>query len=201
MTHSTCCLVAAQTTSSITAGLLKIQQTHPVVAYADGSALGNPGPGGWAVVIVDGADGSTRPLMGAEDHTTNNRMELTAATEALRALPADVPSVLFCDSEYVVKGATVWRRDWERRGWKGSSGKPVANLDLWQALYGVLDTRPHADIRWVRGHAGDPLNETVDRLARAEAEKRKLAPPRTAARPAPQDGPAPFGRMIARAGR
>ncbi|WP_374251743.1 ribonuclease H [Xanthobacter sp.] len=161
-----------------------------IVAYADGSALDNPGPGGWAAVIV-AADGTQLTLSGGEDHTTNNRMELTAATEALRALPADVPSVLHLDSQYVVKGATIWRKGWERRGWKNSAGKPVANPDLWQVLYAVLDTRPMATLKWVRGHAGNRLNEIVDRLARAEAEKRKLAVrSRYSA-----DNPAPFGRM------
>lgn len=164
-----------------------------ITAHADGSALGNPGPGGWAVVIVS-VDGATTVLTGAEDHTTNNRMELTGAIEALRALPADVPSVLFCDSQYVVKGATVWRRRWERNGWKGAGGKPVANLDLWQTLCAVLDTRPLTRLEWVRGHAGNAMNETVDRLARAEAEKRKLALP-SRRRPPLAGEPAPFGRM------
>ncbi|MFG1418302.1 ribonuclease H [Xanthobacter sp. V0B-10] len=160
-----------------------------IVAYADGSAIDNPGPGGWAAVIVT-EDGTHLPLTGGEDRTTNNRMELMAATEALRALPADVPSVLHLDSQYVVKGATVWRDGWERKGWRGSAGKPVANRDLWQALYAVLDTRPLAAFKWVRGHAGDRLNETVDRLAKAEAEKWALsARSRHAA-----DNPAPFGR-------
>ncbi|GLI22217.1 ribonuclease HI [Xanthobacter flavus] len=158
-----------------------------ITVYADGSAIGNPGPGGWAAILVS-EDGASRTLTGGAAHTTNNRMELMAATEALQVLPADVPSVVFCDSEYVVKGATIWRRDWKRRGWKSSSGKLVANLDLWQALYAVLDTRPLATFRWVRGHAGNRLNETADKLARAEAEKRKLA------RDTRTD-PAPFGRQ------
>lgn len=163
-----------------------------IVAYADGSALGNPGPGGWAAVIL-AEDGTMRPLTGGEDHTTNNRMELTAATEALRALPADVPSVLHLDSQYVVNGATIWRKGWERNGWKNASRKPLPNLDLWQALYAILDTRPLATFKWVRGHAGNPLNETADRLARAEAEKRRLA---VHARYS-ADNPAPFGRWAA----
>lgn len=170
---------------------MTISQRKPIIAYADGSALGNPGPGGWAAVVL-ADDGSVRPLSGAEDHTTNNRMELTAAIAALEALPADVPSVLHLDSEYVVKGATVWRSGWERRGWRSSAGKAVANLDLWQALYTTADARPLASFKWVRGHAGDDLNETVDRLARAEAERRKLA---LRSRPSTTEDPAPFGRM------
>lgn len=160
-----------------------------VVVYADGSSLGNPGPGGWAAVIV-GVPGATRPLIGGEDHTTNNRMELTAATEALKALPADVRAVLYLDSDYVVKGSTIWRKGWERKGWIKAGGKPVANRDLWEALYAIADARPLVTFKWVRGHAGDELNEIVDRLARAEAEKRKLAV-RSRSSAA---NPAPFGR-------
>ena len=166
-----------------------------IVAYADGSALGNPGPGGWAAVIV-AEDGTTRPIAGGEDHTTNNRMELTAATEALRALPADVPSVLFCDSEYVVKGLTEWLPGWQGRGWKTAQGKPVANPDLWQELGAAKAARPCTQVRWVRGHDGDAMNETADRLARAEAEKAKLRLRRAVASP---QAPAPFGRVVSAA--
>lgn len=146
---------------------------NTIVAYADGSALGNPGPAGWAAILTY-PDGHRQSLSGSLDHSTNNRMELTAATEALAAVPADVPVELFLDSEYVVKGATVWRRGWEAKGWRNANGKPVANLDLWQRLFVVLDSRPLAALRWVRGHAGDELNEAVDKLARAEAERRRL---------------------------
>ncbi|MFG1297699.1 ribonuclease HI [Xanthobacter variabilis] len=167
-----------------------------IVAYADGSCLGNPGPGGWAVVIRQ-ADGSAQTLMGSAPDTTNNRMELMAALTALQALPADIPAVLFCDSEYVVKGLNTWLSGWQRRGWKNAQGKPVANPDLWQQLDAAKAARPLAEVRWVRGHDGDAMNETVDRLARAEAEKAKLAAPRR--QPTAQE-PAPFGRM-ARAAR
>jgi ribonuclease HI len=144
-----------------------------IVAYADGSALGNPGPAGWAVILTF-PGGRRQSLAGGLDHSTNNRMELTAATEALAAVPADVPVVLFLDSEYVVKGATVWRHGWEARGWRNAQGKPVANMDLWPRLLAVLDSRPLATLRWVRGHAGNEMNEAVDKLARAEAERRRL---------------------------
>lgn len=90
-----------------------------IVAHADGSCLGNPGPGGWAVVIRQ-ADGSAQTLMGSAPDTTNNRMELMAALAALQALPADIPAVLFCDSEYVVKGLNTWLSGWQRRGWKSA---------------------------------------------------------------------------------
>lgn len=158
-----------------------------ITAYSDGSCLGNPGPGGWAVAILS-HDGATRTLAGGEDHTTNNRMELTGAIEALRALPADVPSVLFCDSEYVVRGATEWRKGWERRNWRNANGKAVANPDLWRVLCAALDARPLVTMRWVRGHAGNAWNEAVDRLAQAEAAKRKITGRAVE--------PAPFGRML-----
>lgn len=94
-----------------------------ITAHADGSCLGNPCPGGWAVVILD-TDGTARTLTGSEPNTTNNRMELTAALMAPRALPADVPAVLFCDSEYVVKGLNMWLASWQRRGWKTARASP-----------------------------------------------------------------------------
>lgn len=165
-----------------------------ITAHTDGSCLGNPGPGGWAVVILD-ADGSALTFTGFAPDTTNNRMELTAALMALGALPADVPSVLFCDSEYVVKGLNTWLASWERRDWKTAQGKPVANADLWRQLSAAKAERPLAEFRWVRGHAGDTMNETVDRLARAEAEKAKLSARRGGGVPSPE-APAPFGRMV-----
>lgn len=168
-----------------------------ITAHTDGSCLGNPGPGGWAAIILD-ADGTARTLTGSAPHTTNNRMELTAALAALGALPADVPAVLFCDSEYVVKGLNMWLADWKRRGWKTAQSKPVANCDLWQKLAAAKASRPLVSLRWLRGHGGNALNETVDRLARAEAEKAKLA---VRQRPSPSPAvPAPFGRMVGAGG-
>ncbi|RAI44797.1 ribonuclease HI [Rhodoplanes roseus] len=143
-------------------------------AFADGSCLGNPGPGGWACIITD-PTGTTRTLSGGEPDTTNNRMELTAATTALGAMADDAPAVLFLDSEYVVRGAREWRPQWERRGWRNANRKPVANADLWRALFALVDARPLVELRWLRGHAGDAGNEAVDRIARAEAEKVRLA--------------------------
>ncbi|MFG1313346.1 ribonuclease H family protein [Xanthobacter autotrophicus] len=146
-------------------------------------------------MIVE-TDGSARSLTGSAPGTTNNRMELTAALAALRALPADVPSVLFCDSEYVVKGLTAWLPGWQGRGWKTAQGKPVANPDLWQELGAAKAARPCTQVRWVRGHVGDAMNETADRLARAEAEKAKLWLRRAVASP---QAPAPFGRVVSAA--
>ena len=153
---------------------MTITPTPLTLAYADGSCLGNPGPGGWACIITT-PDGTTRTLSGGETNTTNNRQELTAATKALEALADDAPAVLFLDSEYVVKGVREWRPSWERRGWRNANNKPVANADLWRALFAIADARPLAELRWVRGHAGHAGNEAVDRLARAEAEKIRLA--------------------------
>lgn len=152
-----------------------ITYTPAVVAYADGSALGNPGPAGWAVIIVD-TDDTKRTLSGSLPHTTCNRAELTAATQAMLAVPAEAKLELHLDSEYVVKGATVWRYDWQCNGWRTTSRRPVANKDLWERLFAAHDARTgKTTFNWVRGHAGNALNEAVDKLARAEAERAKLA--------------------------
>lgn len=137
-----------------------------VLINADGSCLGNPGPGGWAAVLQSGA--REKVLSGAEPHTTNNRMELTAAIQALSALTRPTQVTLRTDSRYVVDGITKWLAGWKQRGWKTAEKKPVLNQDLWLALDAAA--APH-QIRWewVRGHAGDAANERVDRLAREEA--------------------------------
>ncbi|MEL7487385.1 MAG: ribonuclease HI [Pseudomonadota bacterium] len=129
--------------------------------YTDGACSGNPGPGGWGVVILDGDD--LRELSGGEDATTNNRMELTAAIEALLATSGAVR--LFTDSTYVKNGVTQWIVGWKRNGWKTASRKPVKNQDLWRALDEATQGR-EIDWRWVKGHAGDPGNERADALAR-----------------------------------
>lgn len=145
-------------------------QPDTFTVYADGSSLNNPGPAGWAVLIV-GPDGSRTVLVGSEARATNNVMELRAAIEALGALPKDACGVVRCDSEYVVKGVTEWRRGWEARHWRNSKGQPVANANHWRTLYRLADEHPGIRFEWVRGHAGDEGNELVDTLARAEAEK------------------------------
>ncbi len=136
--------------------------SDPIVIYTDGACRGNPGPGGWGALLVAGE--RRKELWGGEDETTNNRMELRAAIEALQALrrPSDV--VLYTDSVYVKNGITEWLAAWKRRGWRTASRKPVKNQDLWQALDEAV--RPHSiDWRWVKGHAGDPGNEAADALA------------------------------------
>jgi len=141
-------------------------------AYADGSALGNPGPGGWAC-LIQYKDGSRIVKAGGCAYTTNNRAELQGAIEALMELPTGAVGELRLDSEYVVKAVTEWRRDWERRGFRTSSNKPVKNADLFRVLFALVDERPGVRLTWVRGHSGEPGNELVDSLARAEALKAK----------------------------
>jgi len=135
-----------------------------VTIFTDGACSGNPGPGGWGAILVSG--NALRELSGGEAATTNNRMELTAAVEALSALkrPSDV--TLHTDSKYVMDGITGWIHAWKRNGWRTAAKKPVKNEELWRALDSAL-SRHRVEWRWVKGHAGDPLNERADALARA----------------------------------
>jgi ribonuclease HI len=133
-----------------------------VTIYTDGACEPNPGPGGWAALLRFGK--SEKELSGAEAHTTNNRMELTAAVQALQSLTRPCRVAMYTDSEYLRRGITEWLPEWRRRGWKRKSGV-LANVDLWQALEAAL--AEHAITwHWVRGHAGDRLNQRVDSLAR-----------------------------------
>jgi ribonuclease HI len=137
---------------------------NKVTIYTDGACKGNPGPGGWGVLLK--AEGIERELFGGEDLTTNNRMELMAVIEALRALKRPCDVTLFLDSEYVRKGITEWVKGWKARGWKTASKQPVKNVDLWQILDDLVTNSPHQiEWRWVKGHAGDPGNERADALA------------------------------------
>lgn len=134
-----------------------------VVIYTDGACSGNPGPGGWGVVMTYGAH--EKELYGGVPHTTNNRMELTAAIKALEALKRPTPVEIVTDSQYVRQGITQWLHGWKKNGWKTAAKKPVKNRDLWERLDAAM--RPH-DVRWhwVKGHAGHPENERADELAR-----------------------------------
>jgi ribonuclease HI len=140
--------------------------------HADGSCLGNPGPGGWAIVITR-PDGSQTHCEGSLEATTNNRAELIAALQALLELPRDATGTIRMDSRYVVDGINLHRYEWERRGFKTAKGQGVANPDLWKALFPLADARPGISFRWTAGHAGDPGNELADTLARTEALKAK----------------------------
>ncbi len=135
-----------------------------VEIFTDGACTGNPGPGGWGAILR--WQGRERELSGAEAETTNNRMELTAAIEALTALKRPMAVSLTTDSQYVRQGITQWLAGWKARGWKTADKKPVKNQDLWQRLEAAA--APHrVDWHWVRGHAGHPENERADALARA----------------------------------
>ena len=139
-----------------------------VEAFTDGACLGNPGPGGWGVLLRRG--GIERELSGSEPATTNNRMELMAAIRALEALSRPCRVQAYTDSEYVRRGITDWIHRWQRNGWRTSKRKPVANIDLWRRLLAVLE-RHDVSWHWVRAHAGHPGNERADALAFAAAHR------------------------------
>ncbi|MFN3883574.1 MAG: ribonuclease HI [Rhodocyclaceae bacterium] len=141
-----------------------------VEIYTDGACSGNPGPGGWGALLRLGD--KEKELSGFDPATTNNRMELTAVIEALRALKRPVTARVHTDSQYVQKGISEWIHGWKQRGWKTADGKPVKNADLWQML-DRLAALHQIEWVWVRGHAGHEENERVDRLARAAIEKGK----------------------------
>lgn len=138
-----------------------------VTIYTDGACDPNPGAGGWAALLVSG--GQEKVLTGSEPVTTNNRMELTAAVQALGALNQPARVDLYTDSEYLRRGITEWLPGWRQRGWKRKSGK-LANIDLWQALEAALQQH-EITWHWVRGHAGNRLNQRVDSLARKAIRK------------------------------
>jgi ribonuclease HI len=138
-----------------------------IIIYTDGACIGNPGPGGYGVIVIHG--GARQELSGGFRRTTNNRMELTAAAAALETLTRPCRVVVHTDSEYVRNGVTRWHTGWVRRNWRNAAGDPVANMDLWQRLLAV-EKRHAVEWRWVRGHSGDPMNERADRLATAARE-------------------------------
>ena len=140
--------------------------------HTDGACHGNPGPGGWAALLRYGE--RERELVGGEALTTNNRMELMAAISGLEVLTEGCEVTLYTDSQYVRQGILEWMPNWVRRGWKTAAGDPVKNRDLWERLHAAIQ-RHRIDWRWVKGHSGDPDNERVDLLARAEATRFKLA--------------------------
>ncbi|HWX95792.1 MAG TPA: ribonuclease HI [Solirubrobacteraceae bacterium] len=136
--------------------------TGVVEIYTDGACRGNPGAGGWAALLRRGKD--EKEIHGAEPHTTNNRMELTAVIRALEALRRPVEVRVYTDSEYVRRGVTEWLESWKARGWRTADKKPVKNQDLWERLDELIV--PHRiEWHWVRGHSGVEGNERVDRLA------------------------------------
>jgi ribonuclease HI len=141
-----------------------------VTIYTDGACSGNPGPGGWGALLLYGEH--EKELYGGESETTNNRMELQAAIEALKALKRSCEIDLYTDSQYVKGGITGWIHGWKKNGWKTSNKKPVKNAELWQALDEALK-RHKVSWHWVKGHAGHEGNERADELARRGMEPYK----------------------------
>jgi ribonuclease HI len=137
--------------------------TPAIEIWTDGACAGNPGPGGWGAILCYRS--SEKDLCGGEALTTNNRMELTAAIAALEALKRPAVVKLHTDSQYLRDGVTAWMGNWKRNGWRTRDRKPVKNDDLWRRLDEATQ-RHEIDWRWVRGHAGDPMNERADELAR-----------------------------------
>jgi ribonuclease HI len=155
-----------------------VPKSQPITAYTDGGAKPNPGPGGWGVVILDPEGREPRELFGGEGHTTNNRMELTAAIRALEAVPEGSKVRIYTDSRYLRNGITRWIRDWIARGWKRETGT-LKNVDLWKRLGGLID-RHQVEWHWLRGHAGNRHNARADALA-TRGRKQHGKPARRAA--------------------
>jgi ribonuclease HI len=137
--------------------------TPKVLIYTDGACRGNPGPGGWGAVLISG--GHRKEISGGDLATTNNRMELMAAIQALETLKKPCKVELHTDSQYVKNGVTQWIHGWKARGWKTADKSPVKNEDLWKRL-DLARSKHEVDWRWVKGHAGHELNELADELAR-----------------------------------
>jgi ribonuclease HI len=133
-----------------------------VKIYTDGACKGNPGPGGWGAILI--YNEQQKEMWGGEAVTTNNRMELKAAIEALNALKKTCDVELYTDSQYVRKGITEWMQNWLKKGWRTASGSAVKNADLWKELNQAV-AKQRIDWHWVKGHSGDPLNELADALA------------------------------------
>ena len=145
-----------------------MQNDEAVEIWTDGACKGNPGPGGWGVLLKMGSIEKT--LHGGEPLTTNNRMEMLAVIEALRALKRPCKVLLHVDSQYVMKGMTEWIHGWKQRGWRTADKKPVKNADLWQRMEEEV-AKHTITWKWVKGHAGDPGNERADLLANRGVEE------------------------------
>lgn len=146
-----------------------MENTIHIEAFTDGACSGNPGPGGWGVWLRYGQH--EKELCGGEAHSTNQRMEMQAAIEALKALKRPSKITIYSDSKYVIQGITEWISGWKKRGWKNAAKKPVANQDLWQQL-DELNQKHDVSWQWVKGHAGNEGNERADELARQGIPKK-----------------------------
>ncbi|WP_347877294.1 ribonuclease HI [Halanaerobium saccharolyticum] len=148
----------------------KLDRFQEFKVYTDGACLGNPGPGGYAAVILDPDSQKLKTVSGSEKDSTNNRMELKAVIEALKIIPKNTKIELYSDSSYVLNGLSSWIEGWKRNGWKTASKNAVANQDLWQEL-DQLSSDFELSYQKVKGHSGDQFNDEVDLLAKKEAEK------------------------------
>lgn len=142
-----------------------------LLVWTDGACKVNPGPGGWAAIVVDEHGDVVAEHHGGASHTTNNIMEMTAALEGLRAVPGGGRACIVTDSRYLHDGMTSWLAGWKKRGWKTASGGAVKNRELWEALDAEIGRHESVRWHWVRGHVGTELNERADALAVAEAER------------------------------
>ena len=140
----------------------------PIEIFTDGACKGNPGPGGWGALLRQ--NGTEKTLKGSEPHTTNNRMELTAAIEGLAALTRPCEVAVYTDSQYLRLGMMTWLAQWKKKGWRNASKQPVKNVDLWQRL-DELATLHQITWHWVKGHSGHPENERADALANQAIEE------------------------------
>ncbi len=138
-----------------------------VLIYTDGACSGNPGPGGWGALLI--YEGKRKEISGGEVLTTNNRMEMLAAVEALKQLKLPCKGKLYTDSKYLQQGVSSWMVNWKKNNWRGSDKKPVKNIDLWQALDTEL-SKHQIEFHWVKAHNGHPENELVDELARGACQ-------------------------------
>jgi ribonuclease HI len=150
-----------------------VSEAPEVVIYTDGACRGNPGPGGWGAVLISGAH--EKELWGGERHTTNNRMELMAAIQALEALKRGCRVAVYTDSQYVKRGIREWLPAWKARGWRTADKRPVKNRDLWEML-DALVARHELQWHWVKGHAGHAGNERADQLANRAIDELAEAP-------------------------
>ena len=141
-----------------------------VILYADGACSGNPGPGGWAVILKQSATGRAKRISGGQKMTTNNRMELLAVISGLENIEKTSKIKVVTDSQYVSKGMTEWITNWVAKNWRTAAKKPVKNVDLWQRLL-KISSKHEVSWEWIAGHAGHPENEQCDRLAVAAAAK------------------------------
>tara|TARA_R110002167_G_scaffold52042_6_gene150576 strand:+ start:4479 stop:4949 length:471 start_codon:yes stop_codon:yes gene_type:complete len=148
-----------------------LNESKQIQVYTDGSCLGNPGPGGYGALLI--YKGHRKELSQGFTLTTNNRMELLGAIEALASLSESCQVILTTDSQYVRQGITQWIHGWKKKGWKTANRQPVKNVDLWQRLDN-LNQQHQVEWRWVKGHSGHPENERVDDLAREAAEGSRL---------------------------